>query len=265
MAKIPKRVAERFSKSIGRFQKVLSEARVRDVNESDTVTIITDILAGVFGYDKYSEITSEQAIRGTYCDLAVKIDGAVQFLIEVKAIGLTLQENHLRQAVGYGSEMGIPWVVLTNGIRWEIHRIRFEKPVVHELVCAFDMIELSPRKNEDHELLYLLCKEGIARAAIEDFHDHVQIVNRFIIGAIICSDPVLSVIRRELKRLAPEAKVTPEEVADLLPDILKRDVIEGEAAVAAKRRVLKAASKSLRKMAKKVVPAATQEKADDSA
>ncbi len=52
--------------------------------------IVTDMLAEVFGYDKFSEVTAEHAIRGTYCDLATKLDGTVQSLIEVKAIGLEL-------------------------------------------------------------------------------------------------------------------------------------------------------------------------------
>ena len=60
------------------------------------MTIIVDILAEIFGYDKYSEITSEHAIRGTYCDLATKIDGVLQFLIEVKAIGIDLKEQHVK-------------------------------------------------------------------------------------------------------------------------------------------------------------------------
>jgi hypothetical protein len=42
----------------------------RDVSEADTVTIVKDLLAEVFGYDKYAELTGEFAIRGTYCDLA---------------------------------------------------------------------------------------------------------------------------------------------------------------------------------------------------
>jgi len=29
----------------------------------------------LFGYDKYEEVTGEFAIRGTWCDLAIKIDG----------------------------------------------------------------------------------------------------------------------------------------------------------------------------------------------
>ena len=50
--------------------------------------IVTDMLAEVFGYDKYADVTAEYAIRGTYCDLATKLDGTVQALVEVKAIGL---------------------------------------------------------------------------------------------------------------------------------------------------------------------------------
>jgi len=44
MTKIPKKVSERLVKEIRRFQQVLTKAKDRDVNESDTVTIITDML-----------------------------------------------------------------------------------------------------------------------------------------------------------------------------------------------------------------------------
>ena len=115
--------AARFIKEVRHFQRILRQARDRDVNESDTVTIIADMLERIFGFDKYTEVTSELAIRGTFCDLAVKIDDAVQYLIEVKAIGLQLKDTHLRQAVNYGANHGVPWVALTNGVDWEIYRV----------------------------------------------------------------------------------------------------------------------------------------------
>ncbi|GAI67220.1 unnamed protein product, partial [marine sediment metagenome] len=96
MANIPKKVVERLSKTVSKFQRVLKIAKDRDVNEADTVSIVVDILSEVFGFDKYIEITSEYAIRSTYCDLAIKINGKIQYLIEVKAIGLDLKEHHLR-------------------------------------------------------------------------------------------------------------------------------------------------------------------------
>ncbi len=264
MAKVPKRVAERLTKEARRFQRVLRDAQGRDVNESDTVTIITDMLARVFGFDKYTEITSEQAIRGTYCDLAVKLDDGVQYLIEVKAIGLQLKDTHLRQAVNYGANHGVPWVVLTNGVNWEIYRVRFERPVSHEHVCSLDFLELNPRKAEDHEQLFLLCREGLSKAAIEEYHEHVRNVNRFVVGALVQSEPILAVVRRELRRLAPGTKVSVDEIKKLLPDVLKRDVIEGERAAAAIKRVGKAARKRLQKAPEKT-QAADQEREKEAA
>ena len=93
-------------RSVAKFQQVLSIAKDRDVNESDTVSIIKDILAEVFGYDKYLDVTSEFAVRSTYCDLAIKMDNTVEYLIEAKAIGLDLKEGHLRQAIDYGQQRG---------------------------------------------------------------------------------------------------------------------------------------------------------------
>ncbi len=60
--KIPKRVERRFAREVSRFQKALADAQNRDVSESDTVTIVRDILGDAFGFDKYSEVTGELAI-----------------------------------------------------------------------------------------------------------------------------------------------------------------------------------------------------------
>lgn len=254
MVKIPNKVSDRLVKEVRKFQKVLLTAKKRDVNESDTVTIITDMLAGIFGFDKYTEITSEQAIRGTYCDLAVKLDGKIKYLIEVKAIGLNLKENHLRQAISYGANHGIPWVVLTNGIDWQIYKIKFERPVGYELICTIDLSVTNPRRLEDQYKVFLLCKEGIARAAIEAFHNHVQNVNRFIIGAIILSKPVLSLIRRELRRISSSTKVKEEEIEQIIStEVLKRDIVEGESAEKALKRAKKALKQKTRKKESKIV------------
>ena len=53
MATVHKKVAERIVAGLKRFQPILASAKARDVGESDTVTIIVDMLAEIFGYDKY--------------------------------------------------------------------------------------------------------------------------------------------------------------------------------------------------------------------
>ena len=65
---------------------MLESARTRDVNESDTAVIVSDFLTDVLGYDKYEDVTTEFAVRSTFCDLAVKRGGHVQYLIEVKPL-----------------------------------------------------------------------------------------------------------------------------------------------------------------------------------
>lgn len=243
---LPKKIADRLSAGLRRFQPILQAAKARDINESDTVVIVMDLLQEVFGYDKYSEITSEQKIRGTYCDLAVKVEGSPALLIEVKSIGLDLKDQFVKQAVDYAANQGVDWVVLTNGGRWQVYKVSFAKPIEHELVVELDLLALNP-KSEDHlELVNLLAKEGWQKARLGDYHSQRQILSRFSIAAIVQSDPVVEVVRRELRRLSG-VKVEVDEVRRVLEnEVLKREVLEDEKAAAARRLVGRAASRSIR-------------------
>lgn len=235
---VPKRVSDRLVRSVAKFQQVLKVAKDRDVNESDTVSIIKDILAEIFGYDKYLDITSEFAVRSTYCDLAVKVDSAVQYLIEAKAIGLDLKEGHLRQAIDYGANNGIQWVILTNGIVWRVYKIRFEQPIAHDLVCSFSLLDLDPKEEEDQDKLFIICKEGLVKEAREQFHERMLTISRFLLGSLIMSDEVICVLRRELRKLSDGVLVSPEEITKVLTnEVLKREVIDGEEASKAQARV----------------------------
>lgn len=269
MFNIPKRVSDRLIRQVPVFQRVLQGAKDRDINETDTVTIIKDVLAEVFGFDKYTEVTSEQSIRGTFCDLALKTDGKVQFLIEVKAVGTALKDNHLRQAVNYGAGSGVPWVVLTNGAEWEIYRVNVSQQVTHEQLCCFSLLTVNPKSEDDQARLFLLCREGIGKAAIEEYHDRMQSLNRFVVGAVVQSDPVVAAVRCSLRRAFPGLKVGAEEVLRLLQvEVLKRDVVDGDQAMEAATRLKKLSGRARRKKAEcapGTMPADEQEeRCDDS-
>jgi hypothetical protein len=255
MAAIPKKVAERLVAGLKRYQPILSAAKARDVGEADTVTIIKDMLADVFGYDKYSDVTSEHAIRGTYCDLAIKIDGHLQTLIEVKAIGLDLKEQHVKQAIDYAANQGVDWVLLSNGMTWRVYHLIFAKPIDQELVLEIDFCALNPRVQGDIELLYLWCKEGWQRSVLGEYHTQKQALSRFFIGAMLQTDVVLDVIRRELRRMSPNVRIDSEQIKDvLINEVIKRDVLEGEKAADARKKVAKAANKTLRTTSTKPAP-----------
>ncbi len=226
---IPKRIKERLIQSLKKFQPIIESAKNRDINESDTVTITTDMLGDMFGYDKYSEITSEYAIRGTYCDLAVKLDGKISVLIEVKAIGIELKDNHLKQVVDYAANDGVEWVILTNVQEWHVYRILFKRPIEHEHILYFNILNLNP-KNESHlEMLFLLTRDAIRKSALEDFHTQKQATNKFCLAAIILSDPVLVSIRREVRRVSPGVQIQIEDIKTILEsEVFKREISGGE-------------------------------------
>ncbi|HUW60805.1 MAG TPA: hypothetical protein VMZ06_07330 [Candidatus Bathyarchaeia archaeon] len=109
---------------------------------------------------------------------------------------------------------------------------------------------MSARKEEDQRKLFLLCKKGISRAAIEEFHHHRQAINRFVIGALLLSEACMTALPRELKRIAPGIHIDNKEIEHVLrTEVLKREVIDCDSAVqaraAVKRALAKAAKPSL--------------------
>ena len=245
--KLPKRFADRAKPGLRRYQKILASARSRDVNESDTVVIVTDLLSDVLGYDKYEEITSEYTIRSTFCDLAVKVGGRIHFLMEVKAIGKDLRDTHLRQAVDYAANEGVDWVVLTNGAQYQAHRVRFEKPIQHDMVFDVDLLAPDAKSADLLEALYLLSRDAAATHAMEKYRATKEATNRFTLAQLVLSDSSVKLLRRELRRLSPGLKVTDDEIADILQnEVLKRDVVEGERAKAARSAVRRAEKRRAR-------------------
>jgi len=244
MSKVPTVVVKRLTTTVPKFKKILARAKERDVNESDTVTIVTDMLEEVFGFDKYTDITREFGIQGTYCDLAVRSGKRIEYLVEVKAIGIGLNDRHLRQVVNYAAHQGIKWVVLTNGLNWQIHRITLDSKVHNEKLFVFNFDEMNVRQKEQQELLFLLCKRGVKKDLIDSYYEYRQSVNRYTIGALLLTDAVVNVVRKELRKVKTGIKVDAEEIHNLIEtEVIKREVLESESGVEA--------AKTLKRMARK--------------
>jgi len=256
MVSIPTKACDRIRDGLKRFQPILSTAKARDVNESDTVVLVTDLLQYVFGYDKYAEITSEHMIRGTYCDLAVKIDGNLAFLLEVKAIGSELRDQHVKQAIDYAANQGVEWVGLTNGTVWRVYKVGFNKPIDFEVVVEFDLLALNHRDTDAIEKLGLLAKEGWQRAHIGEYHSHKQALSKYTLSAILLSEPVLKMVRKQLRITTPGIKADIDEIKSAIEaDVIKREILEGERAANAQRQVKRATRKAQKEKSVESVPA----------
>jgi hypothetical protein len=228
---VPKKAADRITAGFKRYSGVLAEALNRDVGESDTVVIIGDMLADLLGYKKYVEITTEFAIRGTYVDLAVKVGEDIRFLLEAKAIGSELKDAHAKQAIDYGANHGIEWIVLTNGRIWRAYKIQFAQPISATVVFEIDMLQSNPRDARMIECLGNLSREGFTQSSMIALLQQQQATSRFSIASMLLTDAVVTATRRELKRTFPSARIDDDELRALVRnDVLKREVIDGEEA-----------------------------------
>ena len=61
---------------------------------------------------------------------------------------------------------------------------------------------------------------------------------RSSLAAVLMSEPILRLVRRQLRQMSPDARVELDQIKSvLLQEVLKRDVIEGEKAEDARKRV----------------------------
>jgi hypothetical protein len=99
----------------------------------------------------------------------------------------------------------------------------------------------------------------MVKSGLYAYHDHLQATNKFYLAAILMSDTVLDTVRRELRRLS-DAKVEVEELREALTQaVIKREVLEGDKADAARKKVVRSAGKMLRSRKDRDRPAAEAE------
>jgi len=249
--RISKRFVDRAKPALRRYQKAFESAKSRDVNESDTRVIISDFVAEVLGFDKYSEVTTELAVKSTFCDLAIKFKGKLKFLIECKSAGTNLKDNHLRQATDYAANEGVEWVLLTNGPEWHVHRMRFEQPIRTDEVFVLDLLNPENKTADVLERLYLISREGTIATAIDEYWEQKEATSRYVVAQLLLSASTISMLRRDLRRMFHGVKITEEELGNLLSsEVIKREALEGDRAAEA----VKILKRYARRQAKAALP-----------
>ena len=225
---ISTKVASRISTQLKKYQAILQSAKQRDVSEADTVTIITGILADVLGYDKYKDVSSEHAIRGTYVDLVVAVDDKKRFLIEAKAINIELKDSHVRQAIDYAANAGINWVVLSNGAVWRLYCLKFGKPIDKILVFEIDILSCDCKSDDVVGCFGNLTSEGYSKDSLADLLNQKQASSKYTVAAILRSDSMIESLRREIRRLSG-LRLETDYLTNLLNnEVIKRELIDSD-------------------------------------
>lgn len=250
--KISAKFVKNVTEQVKKYKPIVRHLQKKQVNEANTVKVINDILADVFGYDKYTEITSEYLERGNFCDLAVKrSNDKAYMMVEVKGVTVSLNERHVMQVLSYAVNHGAKWMILTNGVDWRVYNVKYTKPIDKELVFEFNFLDLNLRDQKQLEMLFALSKTDQGDSPIDELYSNNRVKNKYIIAGLIDSPEVHKLIRKLVRVYFDNSvKITEEEISMFIrADILRHEVVESDESKVyqkiLKRAMKKAASNKL--------------------
>ena len=243
---IEKGVANQLRK----FGAAFREARERGANESDTVMYLVKFFEEVLEYDSLKgEISKELAIKDRYCDVALKIEGAVRVLVEGKAAGIKgLVDRNIEQAENYASKAGIRWVVLTNGIEWRLYHLSWaeNEGITHDLAWEANLLEeIESDIAGLWEKLSLLSHRSVEGGCLDEFWEHKKALSPGAVVKALFSETVLTAVRRELNRKAP-ARLDLQDVFSAVRDVLSKEALmeAGDISITRRRKKRRKANKA---------------------
>lgn len=214
-----KKTIDQFSSWIKKYKKIIQIAKDKWLNESDKSNVINDILNDVLWYEKMIDITTEYKIKSQFCDYGIKIDNRLSMLIEVKAIGIDLNENHIYQASSYASTEWVKRVVLTNLRERRLYHLSFWSRIDSDLVFSIDILNESKQKALEDSLLFIH-KEWIYKWHIDKLRSNKTALSLDNIRKILLSKPMIKKIQLELAKTT-KVKVPEWEIYSIIDRISK--------------------------------------------
>lgn len=229
-------------KKLSTYAHIFKEAQDTGKREADIVMYIVEFLKDVLRYDVFKEISKEYQIKDKYCDIAIKLDGQVVILIEVKQPGFKLADRHIEQAENYAMRNGTEWAILTNGCEWRLYHLHItDDGIERALAFRTDLLDsFSNNPDETISKLLLLHRKKFIKGELDKYWHKLNLLTpQFLLRALF-TDIVLKTIARELNR-GEKVRVGNDEIERGLQNMLDKAILADLANVKLrkKRRVKK--------------------------
>ena len=148
----------RIREGLKRLQPIIRDAKADDAGELDTKKVVAFCLLEIFGHYRNPGDASRHVDSAAFMDLS--IDTLIlPFLLETRAIGLNLNDEHLNKALNHTHKKSLDWAVLTNGQTWKVYKVIFSKPIEQVLIAEIDLLAINPETVEEPKWLFMLCRE----------------------------------------------------------------------------------------------------------
>jgi len=217
----------------------LLQAQEQSLNEADTMIRVVKVFEDILGYDALTEVSREAQVRDKYIDVLLKTGDIPRLIVEVKAAGVTLRDRHIEQAENYASRNNFRWVLLTNGVAWNLYHLTFEEGIEYEKAFSVDL------KKDDFDqaadVLSLLHHDFLKVGGLDDYWACQEAMNPASIGRALFHENVLRNIRREIRRDTGRL-IDIEDLAEAVRNMLSPEAREEIGRMRIRKRRLKAAT-----------------------
>ena len=212
----------KFQEAFKSYRRKYVTKKYADLDESGTRLMINSFLTEVLGYAELEEIKTEYRIRSTYADYVIQIGKKQHMGVEVKAMQLDLSEKHIRQAVHYGADEGIDWVLLTNGRQFVLYRVIFEKPIDYKQILNIDISDINEFKRHLETFEYLT-RKSLVSGGLEKFWKRCQASEPRNLCKYLYQPEVIKFMKRSLKKDAA-LNFSEEEIFNSIHEIIITEI-----------------------------------------
>jgi len=181
-----------------KYQTIMLQAKEQNLNEADMVLRLVKAFEDVFGYDPLNEVSREANMRDKYVDLLLKIDGVPRLIVEVKAPTVPLRDRQIEQAENYASRNNFQWVLLTNGVEWNLYHLTFGEGIEYERALHVDLGVDDIAKAAD--MLSILHRDSLAHDGLDEYWACQVALSPASISKALFHEEVLMAVRRYVKK-----------------------------------------------------------------
>ena len=170
-----------ISECILQLQSKVERFHGSSLKEAQTRMIFIDPILKALGWDLTNpqEADVEHAtIDGKAVDYALKINGRVVLLVEAKSLDdVLIDVKAITQVVGYASNEGVDWCILTNGITYKIYHSTEKASAPEKLLFG---VSINPKETSEHihvdyiaEKLNLLSPEAMKEGSLDQLGEEL--------------------------------------------------------------------------------------------
>ncbi|MFX0140740.1 MAG: type I restriction enzyme HsdR N-terminal domain-containing protein [Candidatus Hodarchaeota archaeon] len=227
-----------LKKKLKTYSEIFNVAQEEGKKEADVVMYVVEFFKDALCYDVFKEISKEYQVKEKYCDVAIKIRGQVELIVEVKQPGIRLADRHIDQAENYAMKSGTKWVLLTNGVEWKLFHVSFteEEGIERSTVFRTDFSKSFQQKpDEVIEKFKLLHKKNFIKGELEKYWKKKTLLIPLSLSKALFTESVLNALKREVNRGA-EVRAGIEDIAQALKNMFDKEVLADIADLKIKKR-----------------------------